>query len=1032
MLGAIEMDTGRPVVGHLKKVTTARAGYRKINEVINSILFDGRFAMQPLYLDLESELLVEIAGAAGLPSEKFTGYLGKLTAACLNWETRNPYSWFEAELRAWENDPRLDAPPFTALLCALAFAAERMREDGNYSHNNYYQRLFEVLGVTAEGHQAALRREAKITRKFWNALNQWLTQNDFEYGRPTARRITSWEYASYPLSQALVRDGDRKLFHSMFTQFGLSPGEKLTDADMIQYLQEWMPGPHSSNWLRKIWATQGLKERVAAAARSELEAWDGAETAAGEHGTKTTITLAASLSGFPRQQLKLFLAVNERPEDDQPVLSLTGEVGPAAEEAFSNITSGLWFSAMPSEGLSFLEPRQELALEPLMLAPFELSDATGRQGYKRIARPILPLAQLEGGRYYREMSRISLLRPHLILCHSTWAEKTRQILEAHAREGFKEVKEGGCPGLPQNWVLFKDVELLRVPNESSKNLQALVPLADSGVIELTGGLRLTHSIWHSEAPPEIAASAKGSYASLRIEKYALEESPEILTEVSSGDSSVAFDLSKLETAGDDLTIKLFEGEQKKPSADVSVSLRNANTPSRFGLLKGAGAAYELDRQNGRSGLSTVTAFGSASGAPHLSGMLIQGGPEVASFGFAAPLTALTQLHASEENEVTASNYAAGSATGLAGTCVLSGVHYWICDPFLHGDTAQDPRWMRCQNCKVAVLARDRGAPARGATPPNRRQHAVRDNSPSMPARRPEKYAADLIFDALCYLGSGSWRKLQDISSASTPDPFFPSRFSQALGDLGHIDTSFKSGTVREESWICAPPAVIYTGTDAAFISGFRSASLIERLTAAVEKAGGMIYKQDQDNAPAAWLIFKTPASALAAHLAGVTDPHGRHIAIQKSPALQIASHFPAADTILSSLPDIHIGSRDGLEQFDPLAGYWSAATEVLPGHAYRTLFAGRRYFFCSGVRRMKEGPHHAVKVLAARAAGVRLHSYNPSNGSFSTLAGCEPPGLLRRALIASSGLLPRRDGNLLHYFYVAPETAAAVMTKLYS
>ena len=64
-----------------------------------------------------------------------------------------------------------------------------MRADEDHSAQNYYERLFEVLGVSAESRKTSLRANARSTRPFWLALNFWLQEHDFDFGRPTAKRI---------------------------------------------------------------------------------------------------------------------------------------------------------------------------------------------------------------------------------------------------------------------------------------------------------------------------------------------------------------------------------------------------------------------------------------------------------------------------------------------------------------------------------------------------------------------------------------------------------------------------------------------------------------------------------------------------------------------------------------------------------------------------------------------------------------------------------------------------------------------------
>ena len=77
------------------------------------------------------------------------------------------------------------------------------------------------------------------------------------------------------------------------------------------------------------------------------------------------------------------------------------------------------------------------------------------------------------------------------------------------------------------------------------------------------------------------------------------------------------------------------------------------------------------------------------------------------------------------------------------------------------------------------------------------------------------------------------------------------------------------------------------------------------------------------------------------------------------------------------------------------------------------------------------GPYQIIKLLTARAGGMRLHNYDRSTRTFSCTLGCEPPGLLARSLVACSGNLPHISKGILFYGGVAPDVASHVLAALY-
>ncbi len=252
--------------------------YAEVNSALNDYFFHGRFEMLPVYLDLEGDAETELTEALEMDPDELGDFIGLCAAQSLRFDKTDPYSDHVEWLKDWSQTGRQQPPPFTALLAALSIAAERMGADQNFSPNNYYERLFELLGVKGATNQQKLKLYAKSTRQFWRALNLWLSENDFLLGRPTARALIShWQYASYALSQALVRDADRNRFAGLFESYDLVPGDPVPEAEMVLLVHDWMTshGPTGPTaWLRKLWAANELRERVVAAALDAFETWE--------------------------------------------------------------------------------------------------------------------------------------------------------------------------------------------------------------------------------------------------------------------------------------------------------------------------------------------------------------------------------------------------------------------------------------------------------------------------------------------------------------------------------------------------------------------------------------------------------------------------------------------------------------------------------------------------------------------------------------------------------------------------------------
>lgn len=996
--------------------------YAVVNRVINGTVFDGRFKLAPVYLDIEGDLEADIAAGLGVPAEDCASAIARSVAATLKWSQYDPFVWHMGELRAWNELDRPEPPPFTALLAALALAAERMRADDDYSAHNYYERLFEVLGVDSEGRKHALRNNAKSVLPFWHALNRWLAENDFDYGRPTAQQINQWPYAGYALSQALVREADRRRLHGLFAEYGLAPKEILTPAEMSLYLHEWMGGAGPSAWLKKVWASPDLRPRVSAAACSELEAWEGSTEITGQ--VRRRLNWAASLQTFPKPRLRLFLSASDDhgASEVYPRLQLSGTVSAAAAAAFEACPEGVHLTPAPGGGIAVIEPVADLALSPLMLASFELEDDKSGLRFQRVARAIVPLVKLDTGPFYREVSRISFLRPHMVLCHAQWRARVERLLELNARRGFKVLGPDELPGLAEDWVLFTGVELLRLTSATDANMQALVPLSEGVSVEAAGGLRLAGGLWHSKAPPEITVSGQIS--------------PLVLLLKDANGASAAQNTAKATSCrltlnpghdldARDLTLEVYEGERLR--RETGFSFRSAAQPRR--LAADTLPAYRLSDGDPSGLISAAAADGAAE--DRLRGLAISD-PEGLRAGSLAGAHSAADLP-SADDEIPADleqHYQLHAVNGLEETCVLRGFHVWECEPFRDGDDPRADKWMTCKACANRVLTRNRGMAGRRTRGTSRGPAAPSSKPPGMQPRQSGSISPDTVFDALCYLGQGSWRKFQDLAAAGDQGELAVQRAAQDLFALGHLDLVYDHRLRSPVAWSVTPP-VVCAVAEGLFAAGFRNELLISQLE---ERLGGQADNLEVtplENAPSRLFWRGVKPDEAAAALEGLTDRHGRPVNVVLSPGSAIAALAPGVRLLESGLSPIRLEAPKDLQRFDPGSGVWRKADSPQEPGAYRGGYAGRRYFYTRADGSQAEAPYPVVKILAARTAGLRLHSHDPQRSEFYAVLGCEPPGLFHRALAAYSGLPPAKASGRLVYSGVPQAAADLILSKLY-
>jgi hypothetical protein len=360
-----------------------------------SLLFDGRHAGKPLYLDIDADLLNAAAALVGITGEELARQsaqeAGKILAAA---NAQNALYRYARDAQRWLRKQSSEQPEFIFLLAVFSMAADQMQGDAEFSANNYYERLFSLTGISDDAAKGRARRSFRATRFLWEALNEWLRRHDGALGLPTASPvIPSWTYAGYPVSQALVRKAERQRLERMFEAFALTPGEAVQPDEMLDYLAEWIPSPESGTLLQRLWSRQELRHKIAQTASLELASWEGGGKTSTEGGRHQNVTVYLQFGGWIREELHILFGV------------ASGTHCPPNPDG-----DGPSFTASPSpfEGVDFLDPCQPLHLSQILAGGFTIGAGTGQQLVRR-SRPVIPFAAASNGPGFRESSRISLI-----------------------------------------------------------------------------------------------------------------------------------------------------------------------------------------------------------------------------------------------------------------------------------------------------------------------------------------------------------------------------------------------------------------------------------------------------------------------------------------------------------------------------------------------------------------------------------------------------------------------------------------------
>ena len=960
---------------------------------------------------LDSSARVAAAERLGVHEDEVERFIcGQVGEGLAN--TSNPYARYETQLEFWREEGMAKKPPFTALLFCLSHAAEIMASDGKYTSGNYYVRLGELTGIARD----QLRSHGHETKKFWHGLAQWLASTDYRYGRPTARPVNRFKYVSRAISQAIIRAGDRACFHDMFERYFLAGGYSVTEAEIGRYIDSWIRSSASNQRLRQAWARPELRPRISEIVLAELEDWSEASSSSAD-GDRKQLTLVLALSLVPRlyqRRAALSLGLHREQSDVQFLSDREGR-----EITLDNDVFGSFATLSPPTSV----PLPEIMLKGADFHAAARQNRTFRWRYKAV----IPFVRAESGPFWIEKNKpaIGLELKILVRDRQRTLTAVEDLLAELAASGFTVATAADLPGLPEGWILYEKVILERLPAKLPDNdLHSLVPIRCSAGLQSVDGLSLSRNVWHRQAPPGFRFD--GAKGPTRIELFeGIGTDGPVLAKAESEGASCELDVSDHVSARGNMVVLAHEAGKKVGHLEFLCRTAQRPRPLKIDALQGLQYASPLTAVP-RANLPDDWAGNSITGVGVLPSstpagfeVLAGGGEAEAERGFAIPLPASLEpvKHGkSIDTEVI-----------LTMSCGERGSHYWICDTVPPGGKPDIK--MECRDCGLSALM---PAEKRGKAP-QIAQEKKREPVPHSP-RTPEvveQVDPDLLLDALCFLGEGSWASFEALVSANVSEPWQAYAIARSLEVLGYVDLVRKPGAGRITRWSIAPPVVYLSPEGSAWLRGFRNTTLLDAARVLLVAGGAREVSAPSEEQPRN-VAFDGVEAALAAQLADkVMDSHGRPMGMVLDPPRAFARRLSTLGSINGMLVPFSVADDVVSERYDPAHGKWSRCHDVQEPGAYRIAWRGQAYAYRDKQGDLFQGPHEIVKLLAARDAGTNLHAYSQESSEFVSRLGTEPAGLLGRALCASSGSLPLQEAGVVKYPGVPGDVAAAILGILY-
>lgn len=970
--------------------------YLRWNDAVAEVLYPIVDDAVPVYMDMEPAELRRVAEHAGChsgdPREALTKAVRAVTV------DRFDYVDFAPLVRhtsAWtRKKDRKAPPPCLGVLAVTALAAEDMgNTDDDIAGNAYYARLAKLLSLPADN--ARLRQQYQAHAEFlWRCLNLWLEDLDGERGVPTAYALT-YRYVGLPLSQALVREGDRLKFPAMFAQLGLSPGMHMAPDDLVGYLDHWLGSEQSSasSNLRRLWARPATRERIATVAAVELANWDGTITdgsalSAGGTSLATRAMVVANLrSGFMGQSLSLSLGLRPLSSDMDGEMEVRATSGTWIDIAFSPGTAGLWRTSY-NQAVDF-----KSMLEGVVR--IRHADKPGGVEYKRFPRTVIPLIYDELQSAFVEAERLQIGADSALLVRTRSAEtkvktnvvdEVERALASSARPGFQRMDS--INGLPTGWVLFRDVQLF---GEPKTHLNELIPLARNK-LTIAGGLRIPSRIrkWSTLRPPELRAAVQ-SEPNLRV-TLSESTSEDVLFEWTSRSGALVAPLADAKLNDGDYRVSLYTGEKRNPIQQASIRLRSSRNVDTA-WESAVRLVYDLTDPLGVLSATELHDEG---------GNLVDGATASGNAEVKVTRSAPTRITWNGQRQaVQPSTIQIGTPDPKS--CVVTGAHYFVL-PTYYGKT--DAKFIEgeCKSCEMV-----KRFPAWPRNSWQKKSHGpdivVSTQDLDEIDEQQSRPDWDAALDALMHLGGGSINSLESIALQLDGSLLFVDNFIRTLEALGHIGVE-RDDQLKAIRWEISPACLAATSSDAHRLTGFWPPDQIIEVAYHLAQFGSALRTTAVNDGPSVTVFQQVTADGVSA-LQELDLP----VAITSETGMEMLRALPPLSTVGQALQRVPMPGFQSLERFDLSTASWTPSGDPHAIGAYRLRRGFESlYIFRSGddveAGTAAIAPVHLVKHLASNADGRTLLVYAEKAKAVFLPRGCDLPGLYGRAAIAMSGRPP--------------------------
>ena len=1004
--------------------------YLRIDNALSCSFFTAQQAGLPVYLDMDDEAFDKAATSVNVSREELRTQLVAAVRSSLSLDSsrKKVFEVFDWKLSLWKRAYRtasrggepLPPPPVTGLLAVFTLAAERMgaREFAEDHDNAYYPHLTRLLEIPEHDISRFIASFRASSEGYWDALRAWLEGVDGNYGLPSAYAL-SHRFIGLPISQALIRDTERRQLKKMFGDMALPHGTGISQQDMEISLGQWIsliPSPASSS-LRQLWMKPEARSRIVDIAIGEFDAWDGAVFASTTTGAAQPLRAAAGC----------LLAIAERTENFVSKTDLAF-VLPASAVAGNTVSvetsDGPVDLAVTPIGSRYSGTTATSAgLDSASLLSNVLTVRAGdRHKYVRFPRRVVPFVRDAFANVYIETERILIGENTAVLVQDvpSLVDKVRLILADTARPGFDVKTE--ADGAPLGWVLFSNLQILASPQESllSPDVESLVPRV-STQMTMSGGLRLPGRIarWSALDQPELSVSSDQSrLLGVSCVLQSLDDEAATVIELAAPQQApFVVDLPSFGLELGDYVITLSSG--RTPLQTHTLRLRSSEERDQFSWNKIQQIGHYSDHALWPIQASLVQ------GDLLVDGAFVDAS-ELTISPIAAPRSAGWRRDISRANRRKVLYIDSPGAAA----CSTSGAHK-MRFPTFTGTPAGRWTFGTCSECGLTKRSpashRDRLLTRHEPAALGRGISAKLPSSLTPLSRDAHSWRAAV--DAVFYLGTGSYSDLRSIARQIEDSALFEARFIRSLESLGTIETT-RDDSFRVISFEVAATCFAELANGNWLLTGVWNAESITDVEGVIAELGGSSHTLTTSGPPLTYLI-----NVESAELSGECDQ--ADAGLVEEAGIGLLSTLPPLSVVGEGLTRRPMDFAANAEIFVPASAGWQPVSSADRPGTYRTRSAFDAKYFFRNQPDVDQGlaarvPFDLAKHLAAQVNEHPLYAHDLSSQQFRVPLGANLPGLYERAAVLCSGELPMYDRatNSIVYSSINERFAGALAARL--